>query len=553
MMISLSVLNGKTIYAMDQDSSDNRTTREIETFKEPFYCPYKSYEQNNQGGPFGYFADSRDLRDPQNSQYEFLGYKINLPFGIASGPLINSKFVEAAFRYNYSLSVYKTVRTRYYPCHQYPNIIPVTVDGDLTFEKASKGLIMDRDFTFPAAITNSFGVPSQNPKIWQPDMKRAVESAGIGQIMIASYQGTDDGTGIDDFVEDWKRGAKLVKETGAHIVELNLSCPNEGKKTLLCHDSELVYRICTEVKKILNDSPIILKLAYFHDENELRTFVSQLSDVVQGFAVINTIPAEVRKEDGSHALPGRLSSGICGKAIKWAGLDMVRRIKKLRDELKKNFVIIGVGGVTTPSDYNEYRQAGADAVMCATGAMWNPMLAQEIKKQEIVKQLHTIDVIQHGSFTLKSGASSSYYIDMRRIISYPAIMHLIIEHIWHLLQPLEYDCICGVPYASLSIATGVSLFHNIPMIMRRKEAKNYGTQKKIEGIYTPGSRCIVIEDVITTGQSIMETITDLEAEGLSVHDIIVIVDRMQRGKKFCEEKGYRVHSLFTLSDLTFQP
>lgn len=537
---------------MDKDSSDNRTTKKIETLKEPFYCPYKSYEQNNQEGPFGYFADSCDLRDSQHPQYEFLGYKINLPFGIASGPLINSKFVEAAFRYDYSLSVYKTVRTRYYPCHQYPNIVPVIVEGDLTFEKALKGLIKAKEFALPVTITNSFGVPSQDLKIWQPDMRRAIESAGTGQIMIASYQGTDDGTGIDDFVEDWKRGAKLVKETGAKIVELNFSCPNEGKKTLLCHDRELAYRICTEVKKILNDTPVILKLAYFHDENELRSFVSRLSDVVQGFAAINTIPAEVRKEDGSQALPARFSSGICGKAIKWAGLDMVRLIKKVRDELKKDFVIIGVGGVTTPDDYNEYRQAGADAVMCASGAMWNPLLAQEIKKQELVKQLHTIGVVQYGSFILKSGASSSCYIDMRRILSYPDVMYSITEHIWHLLQPLEYDFICGVPYASLPIATGVSLFHNIPMIMRRKETKNYGTQKKIEGTYKPGSRCVVIEDVMTTGQSIMETITDLEVEGLFVRDIIVIVDRMQGGKEFCEEKGYRVHSLFTLSDLTFQ-
>lgn len=176
--------------------------------------------------------------------------------------------------------------------------------------------------------------------------------------------------------------------------------------------------------------------------------------------------------------------------------------------------------------------------------------AQEIKKQELIKQLHQIGVVQFGSFTLKSGAISSYYIDMRRIISYPNVMRSMTKHIWNILQTLEYDNICGVPYAPLPIASGVSLFYDVPMVMRRKEAKNYGTQKKIEGVYQSGQTCVIIEDVITSGQSVMETIVDLEDAGLNVKDIIVIVDRMQGGKEFLEEKDYTVHAVFTVSDVT---
>lgn len=71
---------------------------------------------------------------------------------------------------------------------------------------------------------------------------------------------------------------------------------------------------------------------------------------------------------------------MCGVPIKWAGLEMVKRLKELKDQKGLSFTILGVGGVTKPEDYQEYKQAGADAVMSATGSMWNPYLAQEIKR-----------------------------------------------------------------------------------------------------------------------------------------------------------------------------
>ena len=82
--------------------------------------------------------------------------------------------------------------------------------------------------------------------------------------------------------------------------------------------------------------------------------------------------------------PGRLTSGVCGSAIKWAGLDMVARLGRLREELSLKFSIVGCGGVTTPADYEEYRAAGTDAAQSATGAMWNPYLAREIKNNSYI-------------------------------------------------------------------------------------------------------------------------------------------------------------------------
>jgi dihydroorotate dehydrogenase len=173
----------------------------------------------------------------------------------------------------------------------------------------------------------------------------------------------------------------MIKDTGVSIVETNFSCPNEGAASLLCFDVPKVKLITSAIKKQIGDTKIVIKIAYF-GEDELRELVKETGDIVDGYSAINTIPAPVVNPDGTQALPGahRVKSGICGHAIKWAGLDMTRRLAGLRKEFGMHFGIIGCGGVTTPADFKEYRDVGADVVMTATGAMWNPYLAKEIKE-----------------------------------------------------------------------------------------------------------------------------------------------------------------------------
>ncbi|MFW5703461.1 MAG: hypothetical protein ACOCXQ_01380 [Patescibacteria group bacterium] len=349
----------------------------------PFYDTNKSYEENLKKGPFAGFSDNLSYRQKGEPEYDFFGHTVYLPFGIPAGPLPNSAFIKAAFEKGFDLPYYKTVRTRPHSCHPWPNVVPVEVEGDLTLEKASKGLVVADEFNDPLAITNSFGVPSFDPDIWQPDMQKAIEAAGKGQVMIASFQGTNRGEGVDAFIKDHVLGARLVKETGAKILEVNYSCPNEGTSNMLCFDKDRVITISQAIKDEIGNTPLLIKLAYFPDDQFLRDYVTEIGRIVDGFSVINTIPAEIRTREGEQALPGegRLRSGVCGAPIKWAGVDMVRRIKALRDELGYSFMIVGTGGVTRTEDYTEYRDAGADAVMSATGAMWNPYLAQEIKAE----------------------------------------------------------------------------------------------------------------------------------------------------------------------------
>ena len=253
----------------------------------------------------------------------------------------------------------------------------------MTLEQAKNGIISKDSYEAPLSITNSFGVPSFDAQIWQKDLAEAVAHAGNSQVVVGSFQGTKKGDGdVDAFVADFVLAARLVKETGAKILEVNFSCPNEGTAHLMCFDVAMVRRTSEAIKNEIGNTPLVIKIAYYENQEALEKLIQDVGNIVDGISAINTIGSAVRNEKGEQALPGegRLVSGVCGESIKWAGLDMTGRLKNLREELGMNFTIVGVGGVSSADDFKKYREAGADAVMSATGAMWNPMLAQEIKK-----------------------------------------------------------------------------------------------------------------------------------------------------------------------------
>jgi len=171
------------------------------------------------------------------------------------------------------------------------------------------------------------------------------------------------------------------------------------------------------------------------------------------------------------------------------------------------------------------------------------------EKQALAKTLGRINLIKFGEFILRSGAISPVYIDLRSIIAYPKILRAVANALWDCVKNLNPCLLCGVPYTALPMATCISLDQNLPMLICRKESKDYGTKKQIEGIFTKGQNCLVIEDVITTAGSVLNTIEVLVKQGLQVTDVAVLVDRQQGGREALAKKSYRLHSVFTLDEL----
>ncbi|ROI09482.1 orotate phosphoribosyltransferase [Kaistella haifensis] len=170
-------------------------------------------------------------------------------------------------------------------------------------------------------------------------------------------------------------------------------------------------------------------------------------------------------------------------------------------------------------------------------------------KKEFFLECYQLGIIKFGRFTLKSGIESPFYVDLRPLASDPKILKRLANYLLDMLPLDNFDLICGVPYAALPMATAMSLESYLPLIIKRKEAKEYGTKKMIEGIFQKGQNCLLVEDVITSGKSLLETIPEIENEGISVSDIVVVLDRQQGGKEMLESKGYRVHTLFTISEV----
>ncbi|MCA9940218.1 MAG: orotate phosphoribosyltransferase [Anaerolineales bacterium] len=169
--------------------------------------------------------------------------------------------------------------------------------------------------------------------------------------------------------------------------------------------------------------------------------------------------------------------------------------------------------------------------------------------QSLAATLFDIGAVQFGNFTLHSGKRSYIYMDLRVLVSFPEALRRVALAYRQILVSLSFDLLAAYPYAALPIGTAIALEMNVPLIYPRKEVKNYGTGKLIEGRWQIGQRAVLIEDLVTSGASIGQAIAPLKAEGLLVEEAVVLIDREQGGRETLREQGYRLHSVMTLSQL----
>ena len=199
------------------------------------------------------------------------------------------------------------------------------------------------------------------------------------------------------------------------------------------------------------------------------------------------------------------------------------------------------------------RQAALD-IKESINAFRNDFSPQRVvsKHEALITKLFEYQCVKFGDFTLASGVHSPIYIDLRRVVSFPDLFRLTAAAYTEVLQGQEFDLVAGVPYAALPLSAVIALKIGWPLIYPRKEAKGHGTGQQVEGAFKPGQKVVLLEDVITSGGSILTAAQTLRAEGLQVSDAIVLVDRKQGGVEALSQQAIRVQAvldIYTILDV----
>ena len=170
-------------------------------------------------------------------------------------------------------------------------------------------------------------------------------------------------------------------------------------------------------------------------------------------------------------------------------------------------------------------------------------------KENLINGLFEAGCVKFGNFTLASGKQSPIYVDLRRVVSYPSLFKMVSYAYSQIVKGLNFDRVAGVPYAALPTAAVVSWKLGRPMIYPRKEVKQHGTGQNIEGDFEAGQTAVMLEDVITSGGSIVKAADTLREAGLKVRDVVVLVDREQGGHEKMVEIEVRLHAVLTISEI----
>ena len=174
--------------------------------------------------------------------------------------------------------------------------------------------------------------------------------------------------------------------------------------------------------------------------------------------------------------------------------------------------------------------------------------------KEFATFLHQKGIIKFGDFTLASGKKSSYYVDLRLVPSYPHQFRTMIKYLQNNIAESvgldSFDSLVSVPTGGLVIASALAIETVKPLIYVRSKPKEYGTSKLVEGQIHEGMKVVMVDDVATTGGSVVNAIKSLKEANITIEDAYVIVNRMEGADKALKELGVKLHSITNIIQIT---
>ncbi len=305
------------------------------------------------------------------------GRPLNSSLGIAAGPLLNSKWVEAYARLGFDILTYATVRSSFQAAHALPNIRHVDnrEQAAVVARPANNG---------GATIAVSLGEPSMEPDVWRKDLRRAKERIGRGQILIVSVIGTPrPGGDAEALSADYAQCAAWAAENGANAIEVQLATPDP-----FTEQPQMIYENVTLAARILYRTrtsvglPVLARLGPFKTPRALHEIATRLAPWAHGYVLVHSINRRVFDERGGQAFEGagRERADVVGAQTFTVAARQVAEMLAWRKAGAWDRAILAVGGISTVERAREVLREGADAVLVATAALFDPLFAARFRQ-----------------------------------------------------------------------------------------------------------------------------------------------------------------------------
>jgi dihydroorotate dehydrogenase len=347
--------------------------------------PARSYEENLSTRIVLPAGTRLPLRSLQRTVF---GRQVASPFGPSASVITaDSERVRCLAQSGNSVLSYKTVRSRSHGAHTHPNLFYCKGEvGPPSLEAVPSTYLVGAEQDHKLAVVNRYGMPSQPPEVWKADFRRAAAYLDeSSQILILSVVGTAKRGDRDALlIEDFATVVALAAEAKASVIELNLSCPNcSGPEGRVFERIELTRMICEVAHQAADGIPLIAKIGHM-PAPDLERLVSEIAPFASGISAINTVPVRALRQgldDREPAFGGNpdLLVGLSGQPLLPIGLQTIERLAGIRERGGfRDLVLLGMGGVTTPQDVQNYLDSGADVVQATTVFLFDPLFGEKV-------------------------------------------------------------------------------------------------------------------------------------------------------------------------------